>query len=67
MASGPEHYIEAEKHLRYSREGTLGSDSERYNLAAAQIHALLALAAAQALEARDQFGNQWREAMTAND
>lgn len=46
MATGPEHYREAEKHLDYAKAADLGDDSERFNLGAAQVHATLALAAA---------------------
>ncbi|MFD5245669.1 hypothetical protein ACFWIW_14045 [Amycolatopsis sp. NPDC058340] len=44
--TGPEHYAEAESKLQRAVETTLGSDEERYNLASAQVHAMLALAAA---------------------
>lgn len=49
MATGPEHYREAEQHLENAVRNVAGSDAERWNLAAAQVHATLAVAAASAL------------------
>jgi hypothetical protein len=46
--NGIEHYKKAEEALGYAAEGKFGSDEERYNLAVAQVHATLALAAATA-------------------
>lgn len=44
--TGPEHYTEAEYHLNAAQEADNGSEAEQYNLAAAQVHATLAQAAA---------------------
>ena len=44
--TGPEHYRESENALLRAQDSPEGSNSERYNLAAAQVHATLALAAA---------------------
>lgn len=41
-----EHFAKAERWLVVSEEADIGSDEERYGLAAAQVHATLALAAA---------------------
>jgi len=46
-----QHYQEAERLLEAAAKADIGSDGERYNLAAAQVHATLALAAATAGEA----------------
>jgi hypothetical protein len=43
---GHEHYIAAEQLLATARDVLLGSEEETYSLAAAQVHATLALAAA---------------------
>jgi hypothetical protein len=51
MATGPEHYSEAENMLAHAADATEGSDIERYYLGAAQAHAALAHAAATALAA----------------
>lgn len=53
--TGPEHYRQAERHIRLANEVTTadGSD-ERYHLAAAQVHATLALAAATIAGRRTQ-------------
>lgn len=42
--TGPQHYREAEQLLAQAAEAEVGSDIERYALAAAQVHATLALA-----------------------
>jgi len=49
MATGPEHYREAEQLLDWARQAERGGDWERLYLAQAQIHATLALAAATAM------------------
>lgn len=41
-----EHYLEAEDHLQIAAAADYGTERERYNLEAAQVHATLALAAA---------------------
>ncbi|MFE5215985.1 MULTISPECIES: hypothetical protein [unclassified Streptomyces] len=61
MASGPEHYEEAEQLLAAAADTDMGSDLERYRLAAAQVHATLALAAATALNDPDPNGDGMRE------
>lgn len=57
--TGPEHYKKAEDLLKLASETALGSDMERFDLAAAQVHATLALAAATALSARMGETKQW--------
>ncbi|MEV1201695.1 hypothetical protein [Microbispora rosea] len=47
--TGPEHYAQAEALLESAARERIGSDQERYLLAAAQVRATLALAAATAL------------------
>ncbi len=47
--TGPEHYRMAERMIGRAASDDLGSDSERYHLAKAQVHATLALAAAWSL------------------
>jgi hypothetical protein len=42
--TGPEHYVEAERQLELARTTGLGPEREQYHLAAAQVHATLALA-----------------------
>jgi hypothetical protein len=49
MMTGPEHYTSAEQHLDWAEESDAGSKPEKFNLAAAQVHATLALAAATAI------------------
>ncbi len=44
--TGPEHYREAEQHLRWAIESEQDGNGERFNLAVAQVHATLAVAAA---------------------
>lgn len=44
--TGPEHYLRAEEYLTNASEVSLDSDEERYALAAAAVHATLALVAA---------------------
>lgn len=51
--TGPEHYRTAVEHLGFASNDEVGSDSERYNLATAQVHATLALVAASVLAASD--------------
>ncbi|WP_406144926.1 hypothetical protein [Streptomyces anulatus] len=47
--TGPEHYREAEAHLATAAKNFLAGDDASSALAAAQVHAALALAAATAL------------------
>ncbi|WP_081240381.1 hypothetical protein [Streptomyces viridosporus] len=63
MVSGPDHYEKAEQLLSDAEATDIGSDLERYRLAAAQVHATLALAAATALNDHDPKG----EGMRASD
>jgi hypothetical protein len=49
--TGPEHYREAEVALDTAAKAEFDSNLERYNLARAQVHAMLAVAAATALTA----------------
>lgn len=44
--NGPQHYSSAEFYLNAAQEAESGSEAEQYNLAAAQVHATLAQAAA---------------------
>lgn len=53
--TGPEHYTHAEQLLDMAGDDEPGSDVERYRVAAAQVHATLALAAATA----DQAVMRW--------
>jgi hypothetical protein len=47
--TGPEHYQQAEQFLARADDAEGGGDWERYYLAAAQVHATLAQAAATAV------------------
>ncbi|MEU5976297.1 hypothetical protein [Streptomyces sp. NPDC047315] len=47
--TGPDHYREAEAHLASASRNALRGDDPGHALAAAQVHATLALAAATAL------------------
>lgn len=65
--SGPEHYEHAEELLDEADRRDAGSDLERYCLAAAQVHAALAVAASNVistLTSPDQF-RAWRQAIEA--
>lgn len=64
MATGPEHYREAEKQLRHAKKEDAGSDLERYHLAAAQVHATLALVASTTMDHWRSSAEHaaWREA-----
>ena len=57
--TGPEHYQEAEKRLQIAESMETGSDPEHYNLAAAQVHATLAQAAAT-VSPSHFVANAWR-------
>jgi hypothetical protein len=46
VSTGPQHYRAAERRLADAFKAEEGSDFERYTLAEAQVHAILALAAA---------------------
>jgi hypothetical protein len=61
--TGPEHYREAEKALDGAAKAEFGSSSERYQLARAQVHATLALAAATAIQPATYEGQrpEWSE------
>jgi hypothetical protein len=69
MATGPEHYKEAEEFLKLAKSEKYGSDQESYHLRAAQVHATLALAAATALthdspywvDATEREGSGWEK------
>lgn len=62
MSSGPEHYAEAEKCLARLPDLEYGSDEAREQLAEAQVHATLALAAATALYGIGKEGGAWEKA-----
>lgn len=53
--NGPAHYAEAESSLAAAEGSDGGSNLERYHLAAAQVHATLALAAATAMAGMDRM------------
>lgn len=55
--TGPEHYQEAERELRNAHESD-SSVKQGYHVAAAQAHATLALAAAQAFNC-DCVAGEW--------
>jgi len=63
--NGSEHYQYAETLLALASDDELGSDTQRFRLAKAQVHATLALAAATALVPSDygvaQVYEQWRQ------
>lgn len=65
--TGPEHYAEAERLTEMYREASNESNREwamewgPQVLAAAQVHATLALAAATAVGVRDLAGTPWVE------
>jgi hypothetical protein len=52
MATGPEHYQQAEEHLKCALDGSRDA-LEKSHLAIAQVHATLAVAAATALGSTD--------------
>jgi hypothetical protein len=54
MATGPQHYKQAETCLDSARSEDYGSEREGYYLAAAQAHATLALAAAMGTYGTDE-------------
>lgn len=60
--NGPAHYREAERLIEIANRDELGSPEERYRVAAAQVHATLALVAATVGSrrrdpAREEFGH----------
>ena len=60
--TGPEHYREAERNIEYAKYSDHDSDKERFHLAAAQVHATLALAEAYVAGAavmRPEDRNEW--------
>ncbi|GAA2772979.1 hypothetical protein [Saccharopolyspora taberi] len=71
--TGPEHYRKAEKSLKAAEHAEGGSDTERYNLAKAQAHAALALAAATVLPTVTRFMGdrvavtEWAHAIDGGD
>ena len=66
--TGPQHYREAEKLLAYAEDHDRGSVNEVGLFAEAQVHAILALAAATALSAGTSYRavqadmTEWRHA-----
>lgn len=62
--TGPEHYREAEKLTTAGMANTDNSTS-RVFIAAAQVHAMLALAAAFALNADEALPDAWYEVLDA--
>ncbi len=54
--TGQEHYEAAEMLLDLASSDELGSDQERFHLAAAQVHATLAVAGASAWPAQQNIG-----------
>ncbi|MGH3416208.1 MAG: hypothetical protein ACRDVE_05330 [Actinocrinis sp.] len=66
MATGPEHYTEAESFLDQAQGTSYGDDRETYALHSAQVHATLALAAATAplsYTSADAEGIAWARAV----
>lgn len=59
--TGPEHYQAAEELLDVAAKTANGDALERYAVAAAQVHATLALAAATAMDGADPQGVAWLE------
>ncbi|MGI5153625.1 hypothetical protein [Microbispora sp. CA-102843] len=55
--TGPENYAQAEALLESAARERIGSTQERYLLAAAQVRATLALAAATALNDHEHVGD----------
>jgi hypothetical protein len=55
--TGPEHYREAELMLKTAAKKRYGTGVEGYYMAAAQVHATLALATALA----DRFDPEWAQ------
>jgi hypothetical protein len=55
MASGPEHYREAERLLKFGENEPDGGSQQAATFAGAQVHATLALAAATALPAAQRY------------
>lgn len=53
--TGPEHYRYAQVLLDEAGDAELGSEHERYLVAKAQVHATLAVAAAQAAVAMESY------------
>jgi hypothetical protein len=62
--TGPEHYREAETQLELAAGSEGGSHTERYALAAAQVHATLAVAAAMIAAPFVNEGNTGDEWLT---
>lgn len=62
--TGPEHYREAEAHLATAAQNFLAGDDASSALAAAQVHATLALAAATAV---NTAVNAFRDDINSND
>lgn len=61
--SGPEHYKAAEDLLGEAVEAVVGSDEEMWAVAAAQVHATLALAAATMDAANGTHIRDWSHAI----
>lgn len=63
MASGPEHYMLAEELLGYVKEngGDFTPEGRADSIAMAQVHAMLALAAATATGSEDHPRADWDE------
>jgi hypothetical protein len=66
MATGPEHYREAERIIQEAFDNHSYEDIEtQVLLAAADVHATLALAAATALHPREALTTQFRDQVAA--
>lgn len=63
--TGPEHYQTAESLLETASRAEDGGDMERYFLAAAQVHATLAVAASNVISTLTSAGQfrAWRKAV----
>jgi hypothetical protein len=57
--NGPEHYREAEKHLRHSAESSIDDGTARWHQQQAQVHATLAQVAAT-IETTNRRTGEWQ-------
>jgi hypothetical protein len=60
--TGPEHYAEADRLMRFADEAQATPDSRAEYCARAQVHAVLALAAAFGTSADVADAREWRKA-----
>lgn len=62
MASGAAHYTDAERLLRIAEQASLSPSEKAVRVAAAQVHATLAQAAALIEQQGHYHSTEWREA-----